>query len=556
MVRSPRRSRVPDPAVPEASPRAGREAELALAAVVALAFAAHVTFARHAGGFWRDEANTLAFASMTSVRELFASLAYDSAPPTTALLVRAAMALGAHSDGALRAVGAAVGLGALAALIAGARSLGARLPVATLALFALNAWVVRGGDALRPQGLAMLGVTLAFVAAARVALAPGRRRIAIAAAASAFAALCAWTVLPLLGAIAAALLAVAVRERSRARAAGSVAIAAAAAIAVLPFASDLRAASVWGALVRTGADLSSLPAALGSSTRHDLLLWTLFVSLGLAAGAIAWRAPRIAPSSPLRTRDALLAPFALVALVAGAAASLSFLHWSALPTQPWYHLPLLALACLSLDLLLAPWVRRPGVLEASAAAVALLAAAHGYALYDKLLLRTTNVNLLAERLERLAAPGDFLVVTPWQLGVSYTRVAAAGLEWSTLPPLADTRIHRYDLVREAMLRPEDSDAVNARALATLAAGHRVFVLGALPPMNANAAAPMPPAAPSAALGWNSDAYTLAWTRHFVADLLPSLRDARPVAGSRTNVSPYEDATLYVLESTPRPETPR
>ncbi|MBK7367255.1 MAG: hypothetical protein IPJ04_04885 [Candidatus Eisenbacteria bacterium] len=211
---------------------------------LSLAVGAHVTFANHAGGFWRDEANTLAFAGMASLHELFANLRHDSAPPTIALLVRAATAIGAQSDGALRALGATVGLGALAAAIAGARSLGARLPVATLTLFALNAWVIRGGDALRPQGLGMLGVTLAFVATARVALEPSRRHIALAAAASAFAALCAWTTLPLLGAVAAALLVVAMRERCHRRAAGALVIAVAAAFTLLPFASALQAARV------------------------------------------------------------------------------------------------------------------------------------------------------------------------------------------------------------------------------------------------------------------------------------------------------------------------
>ncbi len=514
---------------------ATRSPETALWAVTLLAAAAHATFAASAGGFWRDEANTVAFASMGSLAELFAHLRYDSAPPAVALLLRGAIALGLRTDFELRLVGAVVGIGALAALLAGARAFGARLPVATLGLFSLNAWVIRGGDMLRPQGLAMVATALAFFAAAAVARAPSARRLAALAAAGAFAAACAWTTLPLLGALAAALAFVAAGERCARRAAGALVLLAGAALVVAPLLADIRAANAWSSLVRTGARPGTLLTALSATSRFDLPLWAALVALA-AATTLAGPRARRTPA----TR------FALVALTAGTAASLAFLWWSALPTQPWYHLPLLALACAALDLLLALVFDSPGRLAAAAAATALVAALHGFALFDDLRLRTTNVDLLAAQLSRLAGAGDFLVVTPWQLGVSYTRVAAPGLAWSTLPPLADTRIHRYDLVREAMRRPEVADEVNARALATLAAGRRVFVLGSLPPTSARQVSPLPPAAPSA-LGWNADAYTLAWTRHFLSDVMPGASSARPVAGLRTNVSPYEDAQLYVLE---------
>lgn len=553
MDRSPVRSRATVSAASEPPKQLGSAVAFAFVVVLMLAIGAHTTVARHAGGFWRDEANTLAFANMASLRELFANLRHDSAPPSIALLARAAMALGLRSDGALRAVGAAIGFGTLVAMLAGARSLGSRLPVATLALFALNAWVVRGGDALRPQGLGMLGVTLAFVAAAHVAIAPGRGHIALAAAASAFAALCAWTTLPLLGAIAAALLAIAAREGCGRRATGALAIAAAAALALTPFAPALRAANEWSALVRTGAHLNSLPAALAGTMRLDLALWALALAAGLFAGVSAWRAPRAASGNSLPAPDATLARFAVGALVLGAGASLAMLHWSALPTQPWYHLPLIALACLSLDLLLTRWTRPARAALPAAAMVILLAMVHSFALAPEVLQRATNVDLHAGTLTRMAAPGDFLVVTPWQLGVSYSRVAAPGLAWSTLPPLADTRIHRYDLVREAMRHPEVSEAVDARALATLAEGHRVFVLGALPPTRSRELAPLPPPAPGSPLGWNSDAYTLAWTRRFVSDLMPAVSNVRRVELAHVPVSPYEAAALYVLEGKPSGE---
>ncbi|MBK7367256.1 MAG: hypothetical protein IPJ04_04890 [Candidatus Eisenbacteria bacterium] len=302
--------------------------------------------------------------------------------------------------------------------------------------------------------------------------------------------------------------------------------------------------------MRTGTNLNSLSAALAGTVRLDLALWALLTLAGLLAGAAAWRAPRTKNPGAPSERDAALVRFAAVALVFGAIGSLAFLWWSALPTQPWYHLPLISLACLSLDLLLAPWTREARAGLFAAAGVMLLAVVHSFALPTRVLQRTTNIDLHARTLAGLAAPGDFLVVTPWQLGVSYTRVAVPGLAWSTLPPLADTRIHRYDLVREAMQHPDVSEAVDARALATLAEGHRVFVLGALPPTNARELAPLPPPAPGSPFGWNSDAYTLAWTRRFVSDLMPAVSRANRIAHAPADVSPYEAAALYVFEGAP------
>ena len=57
--------------------------------LTALAVVLHVEFARHAGGLWRDEVNTVELAASPSLAELSRSLRYDGYPIAAPLLVRA-----------------------------------------------------------------------------------------------------------------------------------------------------------------------------------------------------------------------------------------------------------------------------------------------------------------------------------------------------------------------------------------------------------------------------------------------------------------------------------
>ncbi|TMQ47828.1 MAG: cytochrome d ubiquinol oxidase subunit II [Candidatus Eisenbacteria bacterium] len=205
--------------------------------------------------------------------------------------------------------------------------------------------------------------------------------------------------------------------------------------------------------------------------------------------------------------------YAAITLAGGALAFLAFVVWSRLPTQPWYYLPLIALGSVSLDVLVGPLLRRPGARLASCAIILLVTVLHLPAAAPQLRVRQTNLDLVAADVGKNAGPGDLVIVTHWFFGITFHRYYSGHAPWMTIPPLEDTRIHRYDLLKRLMEHPE---AVHSRVLEaisrTLMAGGRVFLVGGLPALSKGETPVPPPPAPAAGFGWDVHAYTDRWER--------------------------------------------
>jgi hypothetical protein len=87
------------------------------------------------------------------------------------------------------------------------------------------------------------------------------------------------------------------------------------------------------------------------------------------------------------------------------------------------------------------------------------------------------VDLVAKRLMKEASPQDYVVVTPWYLGISFDRYYQGAAAWDTLPPVADHSTHRFDLAQTATQNSRASQPVLERIASTLQAGHRVWIVG-------------------------------------------------------------------------------
>ena len=64
--------------------------------------------------------------------------------------------------------------------------------------------------------------------------------------------------------------------------------------------------------------------------------------------------------------------------------------------------------------------------------------------------RQTNVDLMAARLSSEVAPNDYVVVYPFYCGVTFQRYYKATASWTTLPPLEDYTLQRWDLFKAKM----------------------------------------------------------------------------------------------------------
>jgi hypothetical protein len=160
------------------------------------------------------------------------------------------------------------------------------------------------------------------------------------------------------------------------------------------------------------------------------------------------------------------------------------------------------------------------------------------------LCRMTNADLVASRLHAEASREDFVVVYPWYFGISFDRYFQGPAAWSTMPPLADHRLHRYDL---ALARLEEDHAIQPlldRIAATLRSGHQVWLAGRveIPP-------PVHPRVPDLRLparrnpGWNYAPYLENWQAQieaFVSDHSTSFALVNPPAPERINANENMD----------------
>ena len=94
-------------------------------------------------------------------------------------------------------------------------------------------------------------------------------------------------------------------------------------------------------------------------------------------------------------------------------------------------------------------------------------------------VRQTNMDMIATTLAHTAAEGDVVVVSPWYLGVSFARYYHGPAAWTTLPPIEDHSMHRYDLLQERMASTTPIDSVLAQMGVALASGRHVWVVGEL-----------------------------------------------------------------------------
>jgi hypothetical protein len=512
-------------------------AALLLAGLVGM----HVEYSRHAGGLWRDEAHTARMAKETSLAEFRFAHERDSFPVLSTLVLRAwTRSEWGASDAGLRTFGALVGLGIVAAFAFAARQLGGHTPLISWVLVGLSPLLIRAGDSIRAYGLGMLLMLLALPALWRVVRSPGvptRGAVALAAVLSILSVQCLYQNAPLLLGIGLGAAAACLANAQPRRAALVLGIGALAALSMLPYLEIIRVASEWGVLVQTSTGAAEIRATLFRALRSpSAFAFGAWIAAGLAAAAIAGFA---------RRRVALAADqalFCVVTIVVGSLAYGLLLMTASAHMQPWYFLPPLVIVAVCLNGVLgagrgglAAWVR-----IAFALGVAAAVAPDTWRALEE---RQTNVDLIAAELEASAAPGDLIVVTPWYLGIGFDYYYDGTAPWTPLPPLADRRLHRYDLLKAELAKPDPIQPVFAQMEQALAEGHAVWVVGKLPPTAGPAPEPLG-VAPHRQHGWTIGAWEANWARrtaHFLASQ-GAHGTPQPVA-PHERVQPLERARL-------------
>ena len=540
------------------TPRQLRRVEAAAAALLTLfVLGLHFNRLRHAGALWRDEVAALNVATLPTVSEMIEAFPHEAFPVLFPLALRGAVALSGSHDLALRIWGFGIGVLQVAALWLAVRWGRRGVPLAALTLVGLNSAVLLFGDTLRGYGLgsALVVLTLGLVARALGQPSPGR--LAAAGICAAAAAHTLFPASPLLLAIGLGG-AVAAWLSGRGRLAWElVSGGAVIALSLLVYYVPLEEARDWDIVARSPLPASALVHALRAAVAPGpaFLGWAWLAALVLA-GTSLWYLPppRFLGRDPVRI--AALAAFAL-----GLLTMVAFLLVLSYDPRPWYFLPLIALAAVALDLFGGEQRPEKGAEEETdkasrgevvirltrAIGAVVLAALLAPSLERASTLRETNIDTLATIVSDDAVPGDLVLVNPWNCGVSFARYYRGPAAWTTLPPIADHRFHRYDLLKAQMASAHPLDELLAAMGAALRAGHRVWLVGGIHLSRHLApVAPLPPA-PAGKWGWFDVPYTENWSRQvgvFLQLRAASWQGVRLEGGDPIN--PFERLPLLVV----------
>jgi hypothetical protein len=336
---------------------------------------------------------------------------------------------------------------------------------------------------------------------------------------------------------------VCLQQRQRAKAAGILTIGFIAAISLLPYVRPMYQAQNWWIVVsQTGTSSGIAWRHLTRLTGGFLSVWMIVVVLAAGFGLSRLRRPAPdgeRPDLPL---------FGGIALVLGTIGFGVFLKLTGLPTQLWYYIPGLCFAAVCCDAIVS---RTPPIARAGALVLAIvtLLISVSPSAFASLRWRQTNCDLVAAEVTRSADADDLVIVHPWYFGLTYNYYYRGAAKWTTLPPLADYRFHRYDLLKEQLATTNAIAPVLARLEATLRSGHRIWIAGNISAPPADAPIPRdPPVAPNGPLGWSDHPYTEAWGNEAGYFLMQHITNATLIIDPATNavpINPDERVTLVV-----------
>jgi hypothetical protein len=407
----------------------------------------------------------------------------DSFPILLPLLVRGWSALGlAGSDLNLRLLGILIGLGMTGALWLAAWTARRAPPLLSLTLLGISGTAIFWEDYLRAYALGSLLILLTLSAMCFLLGKPTWRRTGILSVVAVLGVQALYPNAVFFASIGLGGWMVCWLRKDKGTALKILAAGLVAVISLLPYLGCVLKWRQSTAVIRPGFSLVAAADNFNAIAAFPLpqyvWVWKLLGLAVVGLGAAAFfRLPRQSVRSGDRMTPGELQVFASVTLLAALAGYFSFLYFAALITSPWYFLPLLALGAVCFDLGV-PVTTLPRLLRTIVFGVLIATAVIAVPFAARNLnCRFTNVDLVAKRLIEEISPQDYVVVTPWYLGISFDRYYKGAAAWDTLPPVADHSTYRFDLVPVAKETAHAAQPVLDHIARTLQAGHRVWIVG-------------------------------------------------------------------------------
>jgi hypothetical protein len=459
-----------------------------------------VLTAMHAGPLWRDEVNTLNMAQMSSLRELWQNLPFESFPPLWPLLLRgwSVLVLG-DSDAGVRLLGLLVGLIFLASLWLCSRWMGSRAPILSVALLgSLPAFIFIIG-ANRAYGLASCLLVLSFGTLWRMVELPSRSRVFWATLTCFLFAQCVYYDAVFLCAMLSGAAIVVIQRRQWKTLVTLTGIGAVAGMSMLIYLPVIHRGSAYVPMNQEPfSNYSVLWHTLGDalatrSSAHpptadspEIWLWDMLLLGGFVVAIVMQRKldrekhrPKTTAANFVRVRCDLTL-FCAVSMLLGIVGFMAFLMKLNYPTQTWYYVEMLCLCAIALDGLLGaswPALRPWGLLRIGFMLV--MMTWYARSAWEEAHTRRSNVDLIAVVLNQRVVAGDLIVVqTAWE-GITFNRYYHGSAHWVTVPPIDSHKVHRNDLVVEMMNQLDAMDPVLLEMTNTLHNGNSVWIVGSM-----------------------------------------------------------------------------
>lgn len=514
----------------------------------ALALCLHGLNFVKAGGFWRDEANSITLSLLPDLGSVWTALQHDSFPILHYLVIRGWALLFGSGDSSLRLLGLLVGILLVAAFWYAADSLGGRAPLISLLLVGLNPVAIRFLDALRPSGLACLASVLAFALVWRALRQPDAKHLA---AATVLLVCC----VQLLFQAAIIVLAIGIAAIVSAYYQGGMRRAlllampfVAAALSLIPYRAHIQRAAEWAPVAMAppeGRDLlPGLLKAINVPFPWMKWLWLVLVVLAIY-GAVRGGLFSACRQGYDRERLGRCLYCGLTLALSTVLFVLFFATVSGITPKAWHYLPLLVMVVIAaepmLEQLVSTCSRRIGLL---AVATLLTAITLGYSV-QQLQMRFTSMDIVAASIAREAGPNDLVVLLPWFYGVSFHRYYHGRAPWVSFPILREKSLHRFDLLKEKMIHPQAVAEDLANIMATLKRGGRVWVVGAFVGLQ-DTPVTLLPAAPLPHSGWSSSPYLTNWNRYLMTALVTHAREGEEVSSAGVKMVAAQEKPSIML----------
>jgi hypothetical protein len=212
-------------------------------------------------------------------------------------------------------------------------------------------------------------------------------------------------------------------------------------------------------------------------------------------------------------------------LIFGTTAYLVFLKILGYFMQPWYFVVLIAMAGACIDAIFATALqgRRRGLLILFALAIVLLVFGN---IRQKVSERKTNVDVIAEAIEKESRPGDVIVLSRWYYGIPFQWYYHGKAQWITIPPVDDHRFHRYDQLKRQMLSGGVMMPVLSLIEQSLRSGYKVWVVGDMMLPSPGEYLPMEALRPDINGVWAEMPYYELWSKQMGAFMMSHAKESR------------------------------